>query len=102
MVPANHVIKHYVPKLAGLYDDLPDSNTSTVTTPFFTSLSSKLGLPLPNPAPEIEVATEEAKVMIHASSVSMVPIDLGDEPRKKKYAKEAWPGKKHGPSNLLV
>jgi len=24
-----------------------------------------------------------------------------DEPKKKKYAKEAWPGRKHGPAQGL-
>lgn len=95
-------MKNYVPKLAGLYDDLPDSNASAVTTPFFTSLSSKLGLPLPNPAPEIEVAAEEPKIIAQVQNPPMPVMDAADEPRKKKYAKEAWPGKKHGPSNLLV
>ncbi|CAL8115798.1 unnamed protein product [Orchesella dallaii] len=102
LVPSNHTVKHYVPKLAGLYDDLPDSSASAVTTPFFTSLSSKLGLPLPNPAPEVEVAVEEPRIIIHPHNPPLPPIDPSDEPRKKKYAKEAWPGKKHGPSNLLV
>lgn len=77
--------------------------------PFFTSLSSKLGLPIPNPAPEIEPAMEEQEVS-HAPAPVALPVQIAaeinnvDEPKKKRYAKEAWPGKKHGHGtmNLLV
>ena len=37
----------------GLYDDLATSPTSIGGGLFASSLSSKLGLPLPNPAPDI-------------------------------------------------
>ena len=39
--------------LKGLYDDLPGTSLSGFYT---TSLSAKLGIPLPNPAPEIDLA----------------------------------------------
>ena len=85
-----------------LYDDLQPDHS--VSTPFFTSLSTKLGLPVPNPAPEIEeMVTELDQVPPQPPVVTKPPPDLSNEPKKKKYAKEAWPGKKHGiGSNLLV
>ena len=90
-----------------MYDDLPDENSGKIlaTTPFFDTLSTKLGLSLPNPAPEVEIAMEEPVLPPVQSIIPpVVPVaELAtDEPRKKKYAKEAWPGKKHGPQNLLV
>jgi nuclear inhibitor of protein phosphatase 1 len=73
LVPHPPVKHHYIQRVSmNLYDDLQPDHS--VSTPFFTSLSTKLGLPVPS-----------------------------NEPKKKKYAKEAWPGKKHGiGSNLLV
>ena len=41
------------PTKMGLYDDLATSPTSIGGGLFASSLSSKLGLPLPNPAPDI-------------------------------------------------
>ncbi|CAG7834644.1 unnamed protein product [Allacma fusca] len=103
LVP-NPSTKHFVPRVS-LYDDLPDDDVyknSSVTTPFFNSLSTKLGLPLPNPAPEVEIIVEEPLPPVQPVIPPVQVMDLTDEPRKKKYAKEAWPGKKHGPQNLLV
>jgi len=90
-------------KHQGLYDDLP-----TGVGLFATSLSTKLGIPLPNPAPDIDVSGGP-----DASSASPEPLastseiaDYGPEindpnaPKKKKYAKEAWPGRKANPSLL--
>ncbi|UYV79507.1 PPP1R8 [Cordylochernes scorpioides] len=69
---------------------------------FSTSLTSKLGLALPNPAPDIEplppVAPLQTTLLLAPRSVT---TDLPPEPRKKKYAKEAWPGKKAAPSYLV-
>lgn len=59
----------------------------------FNPFGSKLGLLLPNPAPEIAPVvetqpTQSKSVQIHQSE----SMDIDDEPRKKKkYAKEAWP-----------
>ena len=77
---------------------------------FASSLSSKLGIPLPNPAPEIDIAppppTSSLPMGTGSSNISSVPgmeapqFEDPDEPKKKKYAKEAWPGKKPTPSLL--
>ena len=81
---------------------------------FSSSLASKLGLPLmPNPAPDvdltptIEVPPPAVPSLMtgtgYGASGSDVEAggssDLG--PKKKKYAKEAWPGKKPAPSLLV-
>ena len=63
--------------------------------------SSKLGLPLPNPAPDIDM--EPPSVVMPPPSIPIAveqTIEDPDEPKKKKYAKEAWPGKKPTPSLL--
>lgn len=56
---------------------------------------SKLGLLLPNPAPEITVIENPNPISAQSKSVQMQHTDEhpdDDEPRKrKKYAKEAWP-----------
>lgn len=80
-----------------------DANASSPTAP---TIGAKLGLLLPNPAPEVTPNTTE--VMTGPTVVSFgVPQNSGkiddahrmestdpNEPRKKKYAKEAWPGRK--------
>ena len=57
------------------------------------SMAAKLGVPMPNLAPNVE---EDIVVpQINATpAVNIGPDDLAKEPKKKKYAKEAWPGKK--------
>lgn len=74
------------------------------TSPLFTpSLSSKLGFHLPNPAPDVDLAPPVVNVdytttvQVTATNDSSLP----SEPKKKKYAKEAWPGKKPTPSLLV-
>lgn len=88
----------------GLYDDLPSSNY------YASSLSSKLGLPLPNPAPDIDMAAPPTVVLPPAPSMASevsaaanleAQFEDPDEPKKKKYAKEAWPGRKPNPSLLV-
>ena len=75
--------------MAGLYDGLDSF--------------SKLGIPMPNPAPEIEAPSTSLTQPI--SHLNQMPtdyvIDDPNEPKKKKYAKEAWPGKKPA-AGLLV
>jgi nuclear inhibitor of protein phosphatase 1 len=92
--------KHLLPRTSlSLYDDIPPDSGST----FFTTLSSKLDMPLPNPAPDIEATIIEPQPVILPPLFNATPTvtDL-DEPKKKKYAKEAWPGRKSGPGNLLI
>lgn len=73
-------------------------------SPLFTpSLSSKLGLHLPNPAPDVDltppVVTPDYTITVNPSVTN--DTNLPPEPKKKKYAKEAWPGKKPMPSLLV-
>ena len=89
----------------GLYDDLTPTSGSGL---FASSLSTKLGLPLPNPAPDIDMMAPPTVVLPPASNLSAsvaanleAQFEDPDEPKKKKYAKEAWPGKKPVPSLLV-
>ena len=106
----------------GLYDEEEEE-----AAPFSTTLSSSLGLSLPNPAPEIDMNTSgelrhmcacewplssETPPVSTGGSTSeghgtkrrmdeIVDTDEPSVPKKKKYAKEAWPGRKPGPSQGL-
>ncbi|XP_041484489.1 nuclear inhibitor of protein phosphatase 1-like [Lytechinus variegatus] len=89
-----------------LYDDLPSSATDLDTpispssrTPFGSSSTLGLFKPL-NLAPDVEQAPPMPTINIAPTPVPVVNIGpVG--PKKKKYAKEAWPGKKQAPSLLL-
>lgn len=74
------------------------------TTP--SGLTTKLGIILPNPAPDVNPISTSAPA---AASMMPPPVynsiaprsvkildkpDVSDEPKKKKYAKEQWPGRK--------
>lgn len=67
---------------------------------FSSSLASRLGLTLPNPAPEVDMAPAEPAPQPELVQDSAAATNV-TEPKKKKYAKEAWPGKKPGPTLLL-
>ncbi|BFG04778.1 nuclear inhibitor of protein phosphatase 1 [Drosophila madeirensis] len=95
-----------------LYQGLPEVHGKSDLEPISPlSIGSKLGLLLPNPAPEVmpvfeeeveptstlaqKLAVANAGVRRHAED----PHDSSGEgdglgPQKKKYAKEAWPGRK--------
>ncbi|KAH7947073.1 hypothetical protein HPB52_007504 [Rhipicephalus sanguineus] len=83
----------------------PEStHVSHLSTIFSPMLSAKLGLHLPNPAPEIEPAgapLENPAAPVVTVHPAVVDANLPPEPKKKKYAKEAWPGKKPVPSLLM-
>ena len=73
---------------------------------FSTTLSSSLGLSLPNPAPMVEIEANEAAVTSPDLRGEKRPhgeiVDIDESiPKKKKYAKEAWPGRKPGPGQGL-
>ena len=55
-------------------------------------------------SPKDERKRIEAKISDNAPSVTLEVEIAQDslEPRKKKYAKEAWPGKRPGPNLLSV
>lgn len=73
---------------------------------FSTTLSSSLGLSLPNPAPSVELDTSDEGTLLSPRGEKrahgeIVDTDADSIPRKKKYAKEAWPGRKPGPGQGL-
>lgn len=64
------------------------------------STATKLGISVPNLAPDISIGVQLPTVDINPKI--QVNMETSEEPGmpKKKYAKEAWPGRK--PSHLLV
>nr|SVE86163.1 EOG090X07CE [Daphnia similis] len=105
----------------GLYGGLPpemgESSASHLTSQsasaglFSSTLASKLGLPLmPNPAPDVDLsaplepaaAPVSSRVNVEFAQPPAVESDTSSGlPKRKKYAKEAWPGKKPAPSLLM-
>lgn len=77
-----------------LYQDLPPESNSAGfnNVGMYSSLSSKLGMTLPNPAPDVDM--EQSYAQNAAFVPPQVQVTDSMEPKKKKYAKEAWPGKK--------
>lgn len=76
-----------------LYNDLPpETQTSSVSnmSSIYSSLSSRLGMVLPNPAPDVDMGMPNPTPFVP----QQVQVSDSMEPKKKKYAKEAWPGKK--------
>lgn len=75
-----------------LYSDLPAPSSH------LSLIGARLGLSLPNPAPDVELEGPEPHLNIHPPLPHTAPEEAGpsSEPRKKKYAKEAWPGRKPG------
>ncbi|XP_072016062.1 nuclear inhibitor of protein phosphatase 1-like [Amphiura filiformis] len=91
-----------------LYSDLPNTNEQTSptaltpTSPQFGTIgSSSLSfMHVPNLAPDVELAPAEPEVSKAPMAMMNVP-NVPAGPKKKVYAKEAWPGKKPTPSLLL-
>lgn len=79
-----------------LYQDLPPESSSVN---MYSSLSSRLGMVLPNPAPDVDMGQEFAQPTPFVPPSQSAADSL--EPKKKKYAKEAWPGKKPAPALLV-
>ncbi|XP_019881712.1 nuclear inhibitor of protein phosphatase 1 isoform X2 [Aethina tumida] len=78
-----------------LYNDLPPeahTNPSSSNMNIYSSLSSRLGMILPNPAPDVQMGQSFATPSPFVPQQVQTTDSL--EPKKKKYAKEAWPGKK--------
>lgn len=113
-MPGHHPSHHQVlgggAVTAHLYQDLPpESHSGPVAAGLFSStLASKLGISLPNPAPEVDMApppppTIQAgtRGLVGPSMPPGMEAGASQEPRKKKYAKEAWPGKKLLPGLLV-
>lgn len=96
------------PLSSGLYGDLPPASHEVSTQDnehqAGSAILSGLPLPYPNPAPEVDVFTPTAQpaAMLNPSPApGPYTAESVNEPRKKKYAKEAWPGKKPTPSLLI-
>ncbi|XP_032817805.1 nuclear inhibitor of protein phosphatase 1 isoform X3 [Petromyzon marinus] len=114
---------HGFPFSSGLYSGIPGGESGMPpTSPSAlgpgagaTALIGGLPLPLPNPAPDVEVFPEQdpapnlnsasaaaaAAAAAAATAAAAAPEPGPTLPRKKKYAKEAWPGKKPTPSLLI-
>lgn len=84
-----------------LYQDLPPESSASAgsTVNIYSSLSSRLGMVLPNPAPDVDMGQEFPQPAPFVPPTPTATDSL--EPKKKKYAKEAWPGKKPAPSLLV-
>ncbi|XP_044742992.1 nuclear inhibitor of protein phosphatase 1 [Chrysoperla carnea] len=108
--------KNLHPNISHLYHDIPpethsggpispSSLTSSSMFSNFNNLSARLGMSLPNPAPEVDMMETQPIPSNSQSFNNAMPSnnqnisDSGQtqEPKKKKYAKEAWPGKKPVP-----
>nr|CAG4634819.1 EOG090X07CE [Alona affinis] len=111
----NHFHRALSTASQGLYGDLPpemgapSSSNSSSSGLFSATLASKLGLPLlPNPAPDIDLTAPVEPAAATPRIEFAQPPPPSDssssssvEPKRKKYAKEAWPGKKPAPSLLI-
>lgn len=96
------------PFSGGLYGDLPPTSHEAAGQPAAAQGGATIlgGLPLvfPNPAPEVDLTptSTQAPVTLHPTPApGPYTAEPLNEPRKKKYAKEAWPGKKPTPSLLI-
>lgn len=97
---------HTFPLRGGLYRDLPPTSyeAQLTGTPSGATILGGLPLPLPNPAPDVDFASETPQVPVTLNPTPLTGPYVSEflnEPRKKKYAKEAWPGKKPTPSLLI-
>lgn len=85
-----------------LYQDLPpesNPNSTGSSVNIYSTLSSRLGMVLPNPAPDVDIGQGYVQTPLFAQQTTQVADNM--EPKKKKYAKEAWPGKKPAPTLLV-
>ena len=91
------------PEMGGSTSSSASSQCPTATSFMFAS-GSKLGFPLmPNPAPDVDLAPPIETPAPARLSVEFTqpPPEQDLQPKRKKYAKEAWPGKKPAPSLLI-
>ncbi|XP_029920329.1 nuclear inhibitor of protein phosphatase 1 [Myripristis murdjan] len=96
------------PVSGGLYGDLPPTSHEAAThhtaTQGGAAILGSLPLPFPNPAPEVNLTPTSSQPPVTLSTAPApgpYTAEPLNEPRKKKYAKEAWPGKKPTPSLLI-
>lgn len=97
------------PLSGGLYGDLPPTSHEAGGQGGGgqgggSAITGGMPLPFPNPAPEVDVSptTVQPPAMLNPTPAPGPYLaEPLNEPRKKKYAKEAWPGKKPTPSLLI-
>ncbi|XP_036418506.1 protein phosphatase 1, regulatory subunit 8a isoform X2 [Colossoma macropomum] len=95
------------PLSSGLYGDLPPTSHEAGNQGAGAQGSAMLGglpLPFPNPAPEVDLSpttVQPPAILNPTPAPGAYTAEPLNEPRKKKYAKEAWPGKKPTPSLLI-
>jgi len=105
-------LQNYPYSGAGLYDLYSAGNAEPVgesgeAVPSTFSIAAKLGLKLPNLAPDIAELEVPSAVTVAVINPAVAGIEAGvmpaalPEPKKKIYAKEAWPGKKTTHSFLV-
>nr|XP_020462082.1 nuclear inhibitor of protein phosphatase 1-like [Monopterus albus]XP_020462083.1 nuclear inhibitor of protein phosphatase 1-like [Monopterus albus]XP_020462084.1 nuclear inhibitor of protein phosphatase 1-like [Monopterus albus] len=100
---------HGLPVSGSLYGDLPPTSHEGATHHHTASqgpaaILGGLPVPLPNLDPDMDVTPTLAEPPITLNSSSApgpYTAEPLNEPHKKKYAKEAWPGKKPA-SSLLI
>jgi len=91
----------------GAFDLYSGANTepmgeSEEAVPSTFSIAVKLGLKVPNLAPDLaDIDVPTAVVPVHPAGAVMDSGASAPEPKKKIYAKEAWPGKKPTHSFLV-
>jgi len=68
---------------------------------YLSSIGNRLGMNLPNPAPDVDINPNIEEIAVPNPAVSEKVEPASTEPKKKKYAKEAWPGKKNAPALLV-
>ncbi|KAJ8781004.1 hypothetical protein J1605_001047 [Eschrichtius robustus] len=90
----------------GLYGGLPPTHSEAGSQPHGihgTALIGGLPMPYPNLAPDVDLTpvVPSAVTMNPAPNPAVYNPEAVNEPKKKKYAKEAWPGKKPTPSLLI-
>lgn len=88
----------------GVFSGISASTSGNNPLLFSSALASRLGLALPNPAPEVEMTPAPLPQSVmpgQGGPLAAAAAELSHEPKKKKYAKEAWPGKKLMPTLLV-
>lgn len=110
LVSSNTPVKKHVQEFynKGLYEDIDKASSEDKTK----EDNKRNSLFVPNLAPEIseEPITFEENILIERPSSNMAEVSVEDNEAagssdmlkpKKKYIKEAWPGKRPGPSLLV-
>ncbi|XP_016853725.1 nuclear inhibitor of protein phosphatase 1 isoform X2 [Anolis carolinensis] len=94
------------PYSGGLYGGLPPTHSEAGAQSHGihgTALIGGLPMPYPNLAPDVDLTpvAPSTVTMNPAPNPAVFNPEGVNEPKKKKYAKEAWPGKKPTPSLLI-